>query len=212
MSYLKICSVAIASLVAVAVLVVPASASATVLCKAENCTSRYGIGTEVSAHLPAGTISKIDATDPNYPEFEIECDESTLKFKTTNEGGATQTVTANTEAFTFGKCWFLHPFSSYTPPALVKKPTLELHWVSGSNAMITAKGIEFTVLNFSEDCIYGVPGEGSTAIGELKGGEPAQVWLKMELAKLSGFVCPEHMLWQAIYEVTSPTPLYAGAS
>jgi hypothetical protein len=195
-------------------LAVAGTASATVLCKSETspCGSRYGAGTEVNAHLKTETISKIFATDVNFPTFEIECDESTFNFKTTSEGGATQTVTANTEAFTFGKCWFLHPFSSYTPPVLVKKPTLELHWASESNATITAKGIEFTLRNGSEDCVYGVPGGGSTAIAELKGGKPAQVWLNMELAKLSGFVCPAHMRWQAIYEVTSPNPLYAAAS
>jgi hypothetical protein len=214
MKNLKIGLPAALALAVAAALAIAGTASATVLCKSETspCASRYGAGTEINAHLKTETISKIDATDVNFPTFEIECDESTFNFKTTNEGGATQTVTANTEAFTFGKCWFLHPFSSYTPPVLLKKPTLELHWVSGPNAMITAKGIEFTLRNGSEDCVYGVPGGGSTAIAELKGAKPAQVWLNMELAKLSGFVCPEHMRWQGIYEVTSPNPLYAAAS
>jgi hypothetical protein len=214
MKNLKIVLPAVLVLAVAAAMAVAGAASATVLCKSEPspCGSRYGAGTAISAHLKTGTISKIFATDVNFPTFEIECDESTFNFKTTNEGGATQTVTANTEAFTFGKCWFLHPFSSYTPPVLLKKPTLELHWASGSNATITAKGIEFTLKNGSEDCVYGVPGGGSTAIAELKGGKPAQVLLDMELAKLSGFVCPEHMRWQAGYEVTSPNPLYAAAS
>lgn len=214
MSYLKMCSAAIAAVVVASVLVAAAPASATVLCKTGTnpCEGRYGAATEVSAHLKTGTISKMYTHDLSYPEFEVQCEESTLKVKTTNEGGSTQTVTANTEAFTFGKCWLLHPFSSYTPPVLLKKPSLELHWLEGTNARITAKGIEMTTSFFGEDCVYGVPGGGSTAIAELRGGKPAQVLLQVELARLSGFVCPANMLWAGEYEVTAPNPLYVAAS
>lgn len=213
MSYLKL-GAALAAVAAAALLVAVAPASATVLCKTEMtpCGSRYGAGTEINAHLRTETISKMDSFDPNYPEFEVECDESTLKFKTTNEGGSTQTVTANTEAFTFGKCWLLHPFSSYTPPVVVKKPSLEVHWLSVTNGRITAKGIEITATVSGQDCVYGVPGGGATGIAELRGEKAARVLLSMELARLSGFLCPEKMYWAGEYEVTSPSPLYVTAS
>jgi len=94
---------------------------------------------------------------------------------------------------------------------VLKTPTLEFHWLEHTNARITAKGTEITFAYFGEDCVYGVPGGGSTAIAELKGGNPPKVVLNMQLAKISGFVCPENMAWQGNYEVTSPSPLYAAA-
>ncbi len=214
MSYLKMWTVAIVAAFAAAALITAAPASATVLCKTKTnpCEGRYGTATEVSAHLRPETIAKMVSHDTNYPEFEVECGESTINFKTTNEGGSTQTVTANTEAFTFGNCWLRKPFSSYTPPVLLKKPSLELHWLEAANARITAKGIEFTTSYFGEDCVYGVPGGGSTGIAELRGGKPAQIPLQMELARISGIVCPAYMFWAGEYEVTAPNPLYVAAS
>lgn len=211
MSYLKMCSLAIAAVV-VAAVVAAAPATATVLCKTETspCTSRYGAGTEVNFHLRPETISKTEELPLTETKFIIECEESTFKFKTTNEGGATQAVTANTEAFTFGKCWLKG--SSYTSQVVLKKPSLELDWVSGANARITAKGVEITVVYLGFDCVYGIPGGGSTGIGELRGGKPAQVWLSMQLARLSGSGCPEKMIWLGEYEVTAPNPLYVAAS
>lgn len=211
MSYLKMC---IAAIAVAALFVTAVPASATVLCKTETlpaCGSRYGAGTEISAHLVTETVSKTEEVPPTETKYIVICEESTFKFQTTNEGGATQTVTANTEAFTFGKC------GTYKPPAVLNKPSLELHWLSGTpespNARITAKGIEITVLYLLEDCVYGVPGGGSTGIAELRGGKPAVIALDMELAKLSGgLICPKNMRWRGNYEVTAPNPLYVAAS
>lgn len=213
MSSLKRCSAAIVPVVVAAVLVAAAPASATVLCKTEisPCTGRYGAGTAVNAHLRPETISKTEELPLTETKFIVECEESKFNFQTTNEGGATQTVTANTEAFTFGKCWLKG--SSYTSLAVLKKPSLELHWLPETpNARITAKGIEITVVYLGVDCVYGVPGGGSTGIAELRGGSPAQIWLSMQLARFSGVGCPEKMIWLGEYEVTSPNPLYAAAS
>lgn len=213
MSSLKLGAV-LAAVAATVLLVVAGPASATVLCKTafSPCGSRYGAGTEVSGHLKPKMISKMEALDANFPRFEVECDESTFKFKTTNEGGPTQAVTANTEALSFNECWQVEPFSSYAPPVLLKKPSLELQWLSGPNARIMAKGIEFTTTYFGQDCVYGVPGGGSTGIAELRGGEAPLILLSMTLAKLNAAICPERMAWKAEYEVTTPKPLYAAAS
>lgn len=211
MSYLKMC---IAAIALAAVFVAAAPASATVLCKTETlpaCGSRYGAGTEISAHLVTETVSKTEEVPPTETKYIVICEESTFNFQTTNEGGATQTVTANTEAFTFGKC------GTYKPPVVLNKPSLELHWLSGTpespNARITAKGIEITVVYLLEDCVYGVPGGGATGIAELRGGKAAVIALDMELAKLSGgLICPKNMRWRGNYEVTAPNPLYVAAS
>jgi len=215
MSYPKMCSAVFAAVAAGVVLVVASAASATVLCKTETspCGSRYGAGTEISGHLRSGTRSLIEEVPLTEVEFIIQCEESNLKFKTNNEGGATQTVTAVTEAFTFGSCTEFSFETLYKiPVAVLKKPSLELHWQSGWNASITAKGIETTLTYFGQDCVYGVPGGGSIGIGTLWGTKVARVLLSMQLARLSGFGCPEKTSWKAEYEVTSPSPLYAAAS
>jgi len=214
MSYLKICGVAVAAVAAV-VLVATVPASATVLCKTETspCGSRYGVGTEISGHLKAGERSLIEEVPPTEATFVVQCEESNLKLKTTSEGGVAQTVTAATEVFTFGACTEFSYETLYKVSVVVlKKPSLEIHWTSGWNASITAKGTEITITYFGQDCVYGVPGGGSTGIASLLGKKPAEIWLSMELARLSGFGCPEKMTWKAKYEVTSPSPLYAAAS
>lgn len=213
MSYLKICSAAVA--VVAAVVLVAAPASATVLCKSETspCGSRYGAGTEISGHLKKGERSLIEEIPQTEATFVVQCEESNLKLKTTNEGGAAQTVTAATETFTFGACTEFSFETLYKISVVVlKKPSLEIHWTSGWNASITAKGTEITITYFGQDCVYGVPGGGSTGIASLVGTKTAEIWLSMELARLSGFGCPEKMVWKAKYEVTSPSPLYVAAS
>lgn len=207
MSYPKMCAAFVA--ITAAVLLFAAPASATVLCKAEpttTCPSRYGAGTVVDGHLREKEQSLTEERPLTEVTYTNRCNESTLKFKTTNEGGVSQTVTAATETFNFGSCGL------YSPPVVLKKPSLELHWTSGTkSAQITAKGIEITVIYVKQDCVYGVPGGGSTAIGQLTGGKQ-EIDLNMELTRLSGFFCPEKMAWLAKYEVTSPNPLYAAAS
>jgi len=95
---------------------------------------------------------------------------------------------------------------------VLKKPVLEFHWSSGNNATITEQGIEITVVYLSQDCVYGAPGAQTIASLQTSGVPTTQIWLNMTLARIKGIGCPETMVWKAIYEVTTPSPLYVTAS
>jgi hypothetical protein len=182
------------------------SASATVLCKTASAPceagNRYAAGTKIESHLKTGTRLIIDGA---FGEALYECRESKLNLLTTTTGSAVATVSADTEAFTFGAC-------EGTTPVVLKKPAMEIHWISGTNnGTITEQGIEITIVYLlSLDCVYGAPE--AQAIGPLTGGKQAEIQLNLTLARIKGSGCPEELTWTALYEVTSPSPLYVTGS
>ena len=205
MSYLKMCSVAMAA-AAVAVALAAAPASATVLCKSalmSTCSveDRLSVGTAINSDLK-GEFATIEGIGTS---FVVHCGESTLDAAVTNPGPATM-ASAATEAFSFGSC------STSAAPAVLKNGALEFNWTSGNNATITAQGVEITVIYLATlDCVYGenLP---SLEAGSLIGGAPAVVKLNLTLATIKGSGCPGTMRWEAEYKVTSPNPLYVTAS
>lgn len=210
MKSLEIAIPTVLVLAAIAMLAAAGAASATVLCKVESATScgggnQYGVGTEINAHLRSGEWSLMEATGTG-PEWDVHCTESTWKMKTTSAGSAATTVTAVTEAFSFGSC------GAGPTPVVVKKPAIVFHWLSGNNATITEEGIEITADWFGLSCVYGA--SKPQTIGQLTGGKPADIPLNMTLGLIKGIsgVCPATAAWKATYEVTAPNPLYVTAS
>jgi hypothetical protein len=201
MSYLKSLSLVLAALAAVAS-IAAVSASATVLCKVASASScgvgnDYGAGTKVSSHLKTGTRAVIQN---QFGEELFECRESTFDLNTTSTGGASQTVTADTETFSYGAC------SGSNTPVVLKKPSLVIHWTAGNNGTITESGLEITV----GECIYGATGE--QTVGPLTGGNPAEIDMAIILGRINGLICPAQVSWKGLYEVTAPSPLYVTAS
>jgi hypothetical protein len=202
MRYIKSVGLALALLAAVALVVAAAPASATVLCKVafpSTCgfANHLGPGTKISSHLKTGTRAVLSN---EFGEEFMECQESTFDLITTNTGGIGQTVTADTETFSWGNC-------SNVAPVVLKKPTLVLHWTTGNNGTITESGLEISV---GPSCTYGALGE--QTVGPLTGGNPAQIDMNIVLARITGIICPPKLSFQGIYEVTSPKPLYVTAS
>jgi Tfp pilus assembly protein PilX len=210
MKRLKIFIPTVIVLAATGVVAVAGTASATVLCKVASVSScglsnQYGIGTEINGHLRSGEWSLMEATGTG-PEWDVHCTESTWKMKTTSAGGGAVTVTAATEAFSFGAC------GSGPTPVVLKKPAIVFHWSLGNNASITEEGIEITADWFGMSCVYGA--SKPQAIAQLTGGKPATIDLSMTLGLIKGIsgVCPATAAWKASYEITAPNPLYATTS
>jgi hypothetical protein len=140
MKYLKTFGLATlaASLMA---LCIAGSASATVI---------TGEGGKV---LPAGSFSEsvnqgniiLDAAIGN-----LECKKSVFAGKSTNEGGATETVKGNVETFTFSEC-------NTTKLVVLTKGTTEAHTAEGeanNNGLVTSTGVEITVEFNGFHCIF----------------------------------------------------------
>lgn len=202
MSYLKSASLAVMALAAGVLILGAAPASATVLCKVASASScgagnDYGAGTKISSHLKAGNRTLF--TDEHGTE-RFDCNESMLNLVTTSTGGVGQTVTADVESASFGNCTF------GTVPSISKKPSLVIHWISGSNhGSITETGMEITY----GECVWGASGE--QGMGTLTGGSPAVIDVSIQLEPKKGF-CIGNLWWKGIYEVTAPSALYVTAS
>jgi len=238
MKYVKMLGLAAAAVAALMAFVGASTASATVLCKVEGEKGATGLtgttcpaekaypkGTEIHAVLDPGTgPAKLTTAFKN-----IECEESTVSGKTSNEGSATETVTGSVEVLTFGKC--------NCEVNVIKKGTLEVHWINvldknengeviaetgGHNGTLTSNGAEVTAqcntIFGAVHCIYVTENTDlgtATASGKNEKGEATPATMDIESANIprlaTSGLCAETAKWDAKYEVTSPKPLYVAA-
>lgn len=201
MNYLKILGFAALTIAAMTVLVGAGTASATVLCKTSGGTTcpagqAYGSGTAIHA-VNVGTV----VTTTVYKN--IECKKSTMAGATSSEGSPTETVRAALSVLTFEEC--------NCDVVVLKKGTLEIHWISGTNnGTVTYSGEEKTVtcstIFGSVHCIYVTNAD----IGTLSGGSPAVLNIPSASVNfvITNALCEEDRYWDAKYEITSPNPLY----
>lgn len=192
MKYVK--TLGLVAFVAISLMALTAvSASATII---ENGSGQLPKGTAIDTSLTssANTIWRVGS-------FILdECSGGTIEALTSNNGGSTETVGATVTKgdLTWSGC-------SRTTATLAGGE-LEIHWTSGSNGTLTAKGFEITINTIFGDCEYGF---GATArdLGEIQGGTPATIGISANVPKITG-PCPgTEATWTAIYTVTSPSTL-----
>ncbi|MDQ3724723.1 MAG: hypothetical protein M3335_02340 [Actinomycetota bacterium] len=157
-------------------------------------------------NLPSGT--KVESTGTNAVLeagfATIECAHSEVDGKTSNAGGASETVEGSITTLSFKEC--------NATVKVLKNGKLIVHHSSGSNGTVTSEGAEVTVAIGSTSCVYGTTA-GATSIGTLSGGSPAKLNASASLTRISGgFLCANPAKWTATYTVTTPNPLYVTAS
>jgi hypothetical protein len=171
-------------------------ASATVLTSPEGTVLKTGS----TIHAVNSGTSTLTTSFKN-----IECSESTVQAKTTNESGTT--VSGSVESLTFGKC--------NCEVKTLKNGTLSIQWTSGNNGTLSSSSAEVTTtcstIFGSVHCIYVTS---STTLGTVTGGSPAKVDISSaNLPRLTtNGLCAEKANWDATYEITSPKPLYVDNS
>jgi hypothetical protein len=216
MKYVKILGLAAVAAAALMAFVGASTASATVLCKTEGikngtqttgttCPSGWAFEGEIHAVFePTVALPKAKLTTAFK---NIECEESTVTGKTTNEGSATETVDGKVEVLTFGKC--------NCEVVVIKTGTLELHWIENShNGTLTSNGAEVTAQCESVfgpvHCIYVTE---NTDLGTLTGSATTggTATMDIESANIPRLktdpLCAETAKWDAKYKVTTPDAL-----
>jgi hypothetical protein len=188
------------ALAAMALMAFAGSASATVI---KSGTTTLGTGTEIKASVAAGGTARLTTTEGTVLN---ECTESTLVGKTSNTGGAAETVkgTVAAGALNWSGC-------NSTVDTL-EGGELEIHHVAGTtNGTLTAKGFTITVTGPFGSCVF-TAGAG-TDMGTLTGSTTGNATMDVNavVTKTSG-LCPNSARWVARYTVTSPTKLNVEAS
>lgn len=130
----------------------------------------------------------------------IECSESTIVAKTTDETGTT--VDASVESLSFVAC--------NCEVKVMKKGTLSIAWTAGSSGTLRSSGAEVTTtcstIFGSVHCIYETS---ATELGTLSGGSPAVI--DIESAAIPRLktnpLCDEESNWDAFYVVDNPSTL-----
>lgn len=206
MKYLKI--LGLAAVAAAAVMAFAGTASATILTSPAN--TQLPAGTEINSHLVEKGKAVLKA------EFgEVVCEESVVEGKTSNAGGATETVKGSISSLSFTKC--------NCEVKVLANGELEIHSIAGTdNGTLTGKGTEVTTSCPSvfgqQHCIWSTTTKagGATDLGTLVGsktGTEETAKLKAENAQIThiggtSFLCGEFGSWTAEYEVTTPKPLF----
>jgi hypothetical protein len=169
------------------------TASATEL---DNATGMVTTGSTISA-VNEGTVVL------HPPIGDIECNKSLVSGKTTNTGGASETVKGNIESLTFENC--------NATVTVLKKGTLEIHSSGSNNGTLTSSGTEVTVNYLGFHCIFSTS---STDIGTLTGskttGKTATFDISATIPRTggtSGFFCGSTAQWTGSYEITNPDTL-----
>jgi hypothetical protein len=192
---------------ALAGLLGPGSASATVLCKANEtpCSgaNRLGAPTELQAQLATG--SKVLLTiSTSTTGFGLECKGSSLSATTATEGSSTTTVEGKLSGPTFSEC--------ACSSTVLESGSFVLHHVAGTmNAAMEIEGFEWEVRCGIMHCIF----NGNITSGlTLEGGAPGKILANKATLPTSGestLLCGKGSL-TAEYEVTKPSPLYVAPS
>lgn len=188
-----------AALVAVLGVVGAGAASATVLCKNEECTETYPVGTKMHAEQVGTSVFK------NGSEVVDECSESVIEGELENAGGSTQTPAFKVQ----GQTWTICKGMVIT----VKKGVIELHVIIPKTPpikdfTITGSNGEVTIDINGVSCNY-TTAAGGTDLGIYTGGNFPSLDIKAKTKKSAGsFLCPAEVTWEAEYKATSPAPLY----
>ena len=190
-------SLGLGAIMAVLAATLPAAASATEL------------KTLFSLMVTSGSTLSAEAEGSQVfstPFGNIECTGSSLSAKTSNTGGASETVNATVETLTFTGC-------SATVTVLAKG-TLEIHTQEGSannNGSITSTGAEMTIEKAGVHCIYKTS---STKIGTLTGSANTGKTATYDIAATvprtggkAGAFCGSTGEWKGSYKVTTPDVL-----
>ena len=196
MKYVKMLGLAAVAAMALMAFVGAGTASATTL---------TGVGGSI---LKSG--STITATNEGTVTLttsfkNIECTHSEVSGKTTNETGTA--VEGKVEVLTFdGVC--------NCEVKVLKKGTLSITWISGSNGTLKSSGAEVTASCSSifgnVHCIYATNG---TDLGTLTGSGTTKSTATMDIASAdiprlpTSGLCDESANWDAKYEVNSPDEL-----
>ncbi|HEX5526941.1 MAG TPA: hypothetical protein VFX44_07050 [Solirubrobacterales bacterium] len=175
-----------------------ASASATEL-SAETENGMVATGSTIAAEAEGTTVL--------HPPFgNIECKKSGLSGKTTNTGGATETVSASIESLSFSEC--------NATVTVLTKGTLEVHTRTESadgNGTLTSNGTEVTVEFVGTHCIFKTS---NTDIGTLTGTQATRGSATLDIAATiartggrSGAFCGSTAQWTGSYKVTNPSAM-----
>jgi len=190
MKYIKILS--LMAVAAAALMAFAGTASATII--EESNGTQLLKGTQIES---TGTNAVLKAGFST-----VECSHSEVDGKTSNNGGAGETVEGNINNLSFSGC--------NMTVTVLKKGKLIVHHTSGSNGTVTSEGAEVTVNNHSVSCTYGTTS--ATNIGNLAGGSPAKLTASASLTRVAGgFLCANPATWTATYTVTTPTSLLVTA-
>jgi hypothetical protein len=204
-----LCAMSAAAIVVTA-FVGATSASATSLCKekAEVCpaASVYPAGTKIKAQLKKGTEAVLESSLGT-----IQCKGSTAAGETLEASGSPLLGTQT--SMTFSECVFQKSTAcTVTVEHLPWK--VEGTEIEPGNGFVTiSSGGSGTpqahvVCGSFVNCTWGAPK--ITLDGE--GGSPAiERLLKIELVRISGFICPTTTAASAEYEVTEPQPVFVSA-
>jgi hypothetical protein len=206
MKYMKMLGLALVASAALMAFGGAGTASATKLCKnstnTTTCSEPYAASTVIDATLSGSAI--LETSGGTVLET---CTGSTLKGKTANAGGSTETLKEPIESLTWSGCT--------KEKRTLTLGELEFHWIAGTDsATLTARNTQWTVggLFENESCLYGF-GTG-TDLGTVVGGTNATLSISALVPRQtgSGFLCPAETRWTASYKFTEPSPLYVTSS
>ncbi len=203
MKHAKLFGLCLLGVVAAMAVMGVGTASATKLCS-ENKTpcpagSTVKTGSAIKAQLVAGTKSVFTTS-----LLVVECSESTIEGKTTNEGGSGAAVPVKGEITSVVWKSCKAGGGSCTAAALGLPWTSEVTGSEGNGTMTVLKsGGKFTC---TVTCEY----EAASLATSATGGNPAVIKAnKASLKKKGGsFLCPSTATWTSEYEVTTPKPLF----
>jgi uncharacterized protein YceK len=128
--------IALLGVIALALVFLTTSASATVLCKTatDPCTGgTYGKGTMIEASLKSGVKSVLDT-----PFSNVECSKSTFKGEVTNPGGEEAIVSGSVSTLSLSEC-------GSNNVSVVKKGTFTIESPKEANGTLKLEGLETTV-------------------------------------------------------------------
>ncbi len=200
MKYIKM--LGLAAVAAMALMAFAGTASATVL---ESGATKLGAGTEISASLATGTSARLTTTEGTTLNT---CTGSTISGKTSNAGGASETVKGSVEAknLTWSGC--------NNTVDTIEGGELEIHHIAGTtNGTLTAKGFKVNVEIpfFGTTCTY-TTGAG-THMGTLTGVSSGNATMDINaIVTTSSPGCLSSARWVATYTVTKPSPFGVVAS
>ena len=200
MRYLKIFGLAAIVATVLAAFTGAGSASASVFCSttADPCPAaqKWPAGTGLDWTIPSGKSVQLVTTTGE--ELDT-CSTQTKKWKITNAGSTTETVTGEEEETTWGSCTF--------PTKILTLPKWEVHKIAAtSNGTVTAEGTTEITINtiFFGSCIYGATS--GTSVGDITEGKPAVLHTSAVSEKFSGsnLACPSTAKLTATLTLTEP--------
>ncbi len=193
MKHIKI--LGLAAVAAMALMAFASTASATTL--TTGAGAKVTTGTTIDFSIPAGGSALLVNTKG---EALDTCTESTVKGKTTNEGGTGVAVKGNVETLTWGNCTFT--------TKTITANGLQVNGTASGN--VSATGTFEVTINtvLFGSCIYGVTS--GTSLGTLASGTFTANAVAERFSG-SAFACPETSKWTGSYTATEPAGLKVDA-